>query len=87
MLTSLSVDVVTSELDNVCKKIIRTLRKKNHQNYASLERSIKFAPKTRKEHIKHLVKGRFVEDKKVTQGTRRDFHLVNLTKRGRSIKL
>lgn len=86
MLILASSDVMISVLDNIDKKILSALRKKNGQDFASLQRKTNIGSnKTIEKHVKHLVKIGLIKDEKTSKGIRK-FHYVILTAKGRKRK-
>lgn len=79
-------EVVTLVPDNIDKKIISALRRKNGQDFASLRQKANVgSTKTIEKHVKHLSRFGLVIDEKISKGTRK-FHHVILTSKGRKRK-
>ena len=86
MMMSLRSEIMTSELDDIDKKILRALRKTNGQDFASLRRMTSIgSDRTIERHVKHLSKLGLVKDEKISKGAKK-YHNVIITRKGRNTR-
>ncbi len=86
MIMLLHSEIMTLELDDIDKKMLKALRKTNGQDFASLRRMAGIgSDRTIERHVKHLSKLGLVKDEKISKGAKK-YHNVIITRKRRNAR-